>query len=88
MEAAGRPAADRGARLESAAQWSETNTYSLTAVERDYLQEARRRGRRSRRLARAAVTAISALHVVACDRNEGWCMREAAGDADDRSLLR
>jgi len=66
-EAAGRPVADlyRGARLESAATWSETNDDSLTALERDYLHEARRRARRSRRLARGAVTAISALLVLA-----------------------
>ena len=66
-EAAGRPAADlyRGARLESAAPWSETNADSLTPLERGYLQEARRRARRGRRLARGAVTAISALLVVA-----------------------
>jgi DNA-binding SARP family transcriptional activator/WD40 repeat protein len=66
-ETAGRPAAElyRGARLESAAQWAETNADSLTPLERSYLHEARRRARRSRRLARAAVTTISTLLVIA-----------------------
>src|SRR4051794_35297401 len=66
-EAAGRPAAElyRGARLESAATWSETNGDNLTPIERDFVHEARRRARRGRRLARGAVIAISTLLVLA-----------------------
>jgi len=66
-EAAGRQPAElyRGGRLEAASSWSQANAGSLAPIERDYLDESRRRAKRGRRVAKAAVTAISVLLVLA-----------------------
>jgi DNA-binding SARP family transcriptional activator/WD40 repeat protein len=67
-EAAGRPPADlyRGARLEATVAWvSKHDDSTLTAVEHDFLDEARRRASRSRVVARAVVGTICTLLVLA-----------------------